>query len=98
MDLQSLNHLVYLYRRELQKDDKNQDTTAPKGVGLSKFDAPILLDITTQVMRGKRLSEKQIQVVLNRLRKYKKQMPPEGFDYRTYAPEQPVSDCLISDD
>ena len=97
MDLQSppLRHLLFVYSKQLESEQSTKNTHAKNGVGFTRFDAPLLTSLAQQVLKGKTLSERQTEVLLNRLRKYHKQTPPEDFDVLTVTLQPPQEPMLI---
>jgi hypothetical protein len=81
MELNSdvLRHLIYVYTCQTLDEKKSEATKHKNGIGFNGTDAKILSSIAEYYIRFGRLSQKQIEVVEKRMRKYHRQVPPFDF-------------------
>lgn len=78
----TIRFLLFLH---LKRDPKEK-------IGYSRFDAQILSSISNYVLLNQKISEKQLRVVENRLRKYNKRQWEKA---QQFDAEKFISGCLI---
>jgi hypothetical protein len=66
--------LVALYHKQTEAEKSTSTTDASNKVGFSSFDARLLSSFAEQTLRGRPLSQKQLEIVRKRLIKYMKQL------------------------
>lgn len=71
----ALKALVRIYREGQTEEEKSSNVTIElNGIGFSGCDAEILSSIAVQYLRHRMLSAKQIDLVMNKIKKYSRQV------------------------
>jgi len=72
--------VVALYHRQTADEQVIRETSIKNGVGFNGADANILTSFAEQIMRGRRLSPKQLAIAYKKLPKYAKQLLSIALD------------------
>jgi hypothetical protein len=80
MDIETMNRsLLFLYSEQTDREKTRQLTGDLNGKGFNRIDAAFLSSLAEQVQNGRKLSPKQSEVVIRRLKKYKNQLVKAGI-------------------
>ena len=66
--------LIKIYYKQTDDEQKMEDTREANGVGFSGFDGQILSSFAVQILHGRKLSEAQNAIMMNKMKKYWKQI------------------------
>lgn len=66
--------LIKIYYEQTNDEQRQECTSEANGVGFTGTDGQILSSFADQVLRGRKLSEKQVAIMMNKMKKYWKQI------------------------
>lgn len=66
--------IVKLWERQTEDEKATKDTNTQNGIGYNHVDSSLMSSFAEQILRGKRLSEKQMVYARKKIMKYAKQI------------------------
>lgn len=81
----AMRAIVALYKYQTYQEQATDSTNDLNGVGFNAVDAYILSSFARQIMAGRQLSNRQLQISFKKLRKYAKQL--SGIANQNQSPE-----------
>lgn len=69
-----LRSCVKLYERQTRDEQEQFETVEANGIGFNSADACFMSDIAKQIIKGRKLSQKQFDITKKKIQKYSKQL------------------------